>query len=33
MNILYFIALLGLGYYIRPYLDVFIKIIKNSLNK
>ena len=33
MNILEFIAVLCIGYYIRPYIDVFIKIIKNSLNK
>ena len=33
MNILDFIAGVCFGYFTRPYIDVFIKIIKNSLNK
>ena len=33
MKLLYFIEGVCFGYYIRPYVDVFIKIIKNSLNK
>jgi len=33
MNILYFIEGVCFGYFIRPYIDVFRKIIKNSLKK
>jgi hypothetical protein len=33
MNIMNFIAGLCFGYFIKPYVDVFITIIKNSFKK
>ena len=33
MRIIDFLAGLCFGYFIRPYVDVFITIIKNSLKK
>ena len=33
MRIIDFLAGLSFGYFIRPYVDIFITIIKNSLRK
>jgi hypothetical protein len=33
MNIMNFLAGLCFGYFIKPYIDIFITIVKNTLKK